>query len=81
MCAHFPEAHMAEKPAKKQSGGARLMASGRRPFMMGLPTDIYDRLAAVAQAEHMPMTVFGLRALVAAIEATEKKLRKSTSAP
>ncbi len=64
---------MAGKKTKQASGGARLVASGRRPMTLGLTQEQYELIQAAAQKELIPMTALTLRSVV---EASKKILKK-----
>lgn len=65
--------------AKKQlSGGARLIESGRRPVLLGVPGEQHDLLTEAAQADGRPLTQFLLfHGLRAAEKILGKKQKKS----
>jgi uncharacterized protein (DUF1778 family) len=43
---------------KQLSGGARLLAAGKKPVCLGLTEDQHDLLRLAAQAEGRPITQF-----------------------
>lgn len=56
------------KSAKPASGGARLIASGRRPVLLGLTADQHATIETAAKAERRPVTQFLLHHGLAAAE-------------
>lgn len=61
-------------PTKQASGGARLIASGKRPVTLGVPPDDHAILAEAAKLDGRPLTQFVLHY---ALAAAKKKLEKS----
>ena len=46
------------KPKQRPSGGARLIAAGRRPVLLGLLPEEHAQLTAAAAAAQMHLTQF-----------------------
>jgi uncharacterized protein (DUF1778 family) len=66
---------MKRKEKARESGGARLVAAGRRPVSLGLLPAEYDAIKAAAEAKEMPMTEF---VTTAAVRAAQSFLEKSS---
>lgn len=50
---------MAEKKKRKQlSGGAKLKAAGRKPILLGVTQEQYDKLKLAASLEMRPVSQF-----------------------
>jgi uncharacterized protein (DUF1778 family) len=63
----------ARKPQRQRSGGARLLASGRRPVTLGVEPSDHDTLRKAAQLDRRPITQFLIHyGLVAAKKILEK---------
>lgn len=62
-----------KKPPKQSSGGARLIASGKKPVSLGIWPDDHAVLTAAAQEERIPLTMFLIRS---GLEAAKKILEK-----
>ena len=63
---------------RKRSGGASLVASGRKPILLGLPTDEHDILRRAAAIERRPMTQFLIHYGIAAAKKILEKSAKTT---
>lgn len=66
------------KTAKQASGGARLVAAGRKPMSLGWLPEDHAAIAAAAREERLPMTAFVIRA---SLDAARKILSRRVESP
>lgn len=57
-----------KKTKKPLSGGARLIASGRHPVLLGLQPDQLAKIRSAASADNRPVTQFLIHYGIAAAE-------------
>lgn len=65
------------EPKKQASGGARLVAAGRTPVMLGVPADQIALLREAAAIDSRPVSQYVLLAAVAAAKKTIAAAKKS----
>lgn len=65
---------MAKKKPTQASGGSRLVASGKKPVLLGLTPEDHAKASEAAQLERRPLTQFFIHhGLVAAEKILAKK--------
>lgn len=55
-----------KREARQSSGGARMLAAGRKPMLLGLTPEQHDLAKRAAEREGLRMTQLAIRSLVAA---------------
>lgn len=60
---------MAKKPPKQASGGSRLIASGKKPVLLGVPKGEHARVTRAAKRKGVPLTQYVWQHALAAADA------------
>jgi hypothetical protein len=63
---------------KQRSGGARLVASGKKPMLLGLTPEQHEEIRLAALSEERPMTQYVIHHVVAFARKNNEKNRKRT---
>ena len=66
------------KVAPRASGGARMMASGKRPVLLGLSPEQHEKVFAAARKDERPVTQFFV---FHGLKAAERILAQSPKSP
>lgn len=68
-----------KKPTDKpKSGGARLVASGKKPILLGVTPEQYEKISTAAKADNRPITQYIIHHILKEAEKYFKNLSKKT---